>query len=363
MSLAKNKKIKVCYVLAYKDPDYVRTQVLCNSLKLIPTVELLTAINKSKGLRRYFQTLGKLLKCRIQKNPDVYILGFRGQEIFWPVRFLTIGKPLIFDEFINMHDWLGKEHSKLPKFIIWVADIYEKMAIKCSHLVLTDTRLGAKKSAEVYKQPATKFQHIYVGTNETLFEPRQQNKKAGAELKVLFYGNLLPLHGLPNILGAASKLKDNPIHFTVIGGKGRPKMIDYIESYIEQNKLKNIDYKHWVDYQDLPVVMAEYDVFLGGPFGDTSQSQRVITGKTFQSLSMGITTVIGSINEDTGFVDKQNCLIVDQGSAESIARVLTWALAHKQALPKIGQAGHELFVKRFSSKNIAKIFEGIFESL
>ena len=92
------RPLKVCHVVCYRDPRYVRTLNLRAALDAIDDVHVIDATNTRRGLARYFETLWKLLRARLSDPPDVYVIGFRGHEIFPFVRLLTIGKPLIFDE-------------------------------------------------------------------------------------------------------------------------------------------------------------------------------------------------------------------------------------------------------------------------
>ncbi|MEZ4646187.1 MAG: hypothetical protein R3E31_26280 [Chloroflexota bacterium] len=95
--LAGVKRIRVCYILSYYFPAYVRSQTIIDGLRKIPEVEVYTAVNTTTNFWRYAQTCINLLKIRIQHQPDQYILGFRGYELYWLIRLLTIGRPLIFD--------------------------------------------------------------------------------------------------------------------------------------------------------------------------------------------------------------------------------------------------------------------------
>ena len=358
-----NHKTKVCYVLSYKSPDYIRTRVLVAALSNISDVELSTAINSSKSFLRYGQTLWLLLKVRLTEHPNVYVLGFRGQEIYWPVRLLTLGKPLIFDEFINMHDWLGEENDKLPGWLIRFADLYEKAVLITCRLILTDTRLGAESSHLSYRVPLDKYQSIYVGADERLFYPRAVSKHKADKLEVLFYGTMAQLHGLRYILEAAKLLKKEPIHFTIIGGKDKPNELKNIANYIKANSLENVTHKAWVNFDDLPNLMASCDIFLGGPFGDTSQSKRIITGKTYQALAVGTATVVGRIAEDNGFEDKLNCLLVEQGSSQALAEAIKWAANNRTQLTSIGKSGSKLYKDKFSVDQISNKLEEIIKTI
>ncbi|MCB0749703.1 MAG: hypothetical protein KDC90_19760, partial [Ignavibacteriae bacterium] len=100
----------------------------------------------------------KLIKLRIRSNPDIYILGFRGHEIFFPVRLITLGKTLVFDEFISIHDALTKENKESNIPMIFFSSIYliEKLILKFSDLIITDTPAHKELITEKYKKKKKK---------------------------------------------------------------------------------------------------------------------------------------------------------------------------------------------------------------
>lgn len=303
----KNKKIKVCYILSYRCPNYVRTKTLIEALKRIDNIALFEAINTTKGIFRYVQTLYRLLSIKTTKKPDFYILGFRGYEIFWIVRILTLGTPLIFDHMMSPYDSLLNERKifKKSSLIEKLIYLYEKLILKYSDMILTDTVIHREFLADLFEEQREKIYAVHVGTDEELFK----NLPSGNEVKkkdffeVFFYGTFLPLHGIDVILKAASIVKDRPIRFTIIGGK-KKKLRDFYEIK-KRLKLKNVIHKERIDYEQLPHMISESDVCLGGPFGNTGQARRVISGKTCQFLAMGKPTVVGKIDVDYGFEDKK----------------------------------------------------------
>ncbi|HEX5797940.1 MAG TPA: glycosyltransferase [Candidatus Saccharimonadales bacterium] len=342
------KKIKVCYVLAYRAPDYIRTRVLVRALEDISEIELYTAINTRKGTLRYIETLLKTLYIRLKHDPDVYLLGFRGQEIFWPVRLISFRKKLVFDEFVNMYNWLTVEKRIIKSpLLARLAKGFNGSLLKRADLVLADTALNAEYSAKAHGVDPNKFAAVYVGADENIFYPRK-GKTAGDSLHVFFYGTMLPLHGVEHILGAARLLKGEKIRLTLVGAG---KKGDYIKDKINKWGLENVRYIDWVKFENIPKMISEADLCLGGPFGDTPQAGRVITGKTFQFLAMAKPTVI-SRTEDSGFKDRQNVVFCERGSAESLAGALKWALANKDKLGGIGKNGHRLYMQKFSEKQV-----------
>ena len=127
----KNIKIKVCYILSYRFPNYVRTKTLTRALKRTDNVVLFEAVNTARWVFRYVQTLILLLWMRIKNNPDYYILGFRGYEIFWIVRLITFGKTLIFDHMMSPYDSLVNE-KKIVKneYPSWAVPLVSKLVSK-----------------------------------------------------------------------------------------------------------------------------------------------------------------------------------------------------------------------------------------
>ena len=51
---------------------------------------------------------------------------------------------------------------------------------------------------------------------------------------------------------------------------------------------------------------------------------------------MGKATVIGRIDEDPGFIDRVNCLLVKQGDAVALADAIRWGYSHRGMLAEIG---------------------------
>src|SRR5690606_33751990 len=79
-------EMRICYVLTNCASDYQRTRSLLAALRALPGVECYTAINSSKGLHRYRETLARVADIRRLYRPDLYLLGFRGYELYWPLK-------------------------------------------------------------------------------------------------------------------------------------------------------------------------------------------------------------------------------------------------------------------------------------
>lgn len=341
---------KICVVTCYKHPDYVRAKTLRAAVEALSNTTLIEVKNKNTGVLRYGEVFLKTIAARIRHRPDVYILTFRGYEMLLPIRLLTLGKPLVFDELINLVEWVVLEHGKIKKdsvaarLLRWV---YRAM-LQSTSGVIADTKSHAELSAELVDLPKSKFYPIAVGTDEATFTAVKPRKSK--EFTVFYYGNMLPLHGLRYVIEAAKELKSEPIKFVLIGGND--KTAADVRRAVDTGA--NIEYKKWVQFAELPGLMASADVCLAGPFGNTLQAQHVITGKEYQYLAMKRPTIIGK-NEDSGvFSDRKNAIIVEQGSATALKEAILWAYSNQDKLNDIAQAGHDLYQKEFSTPAIAK---------
>lgn len=342
--------LRVAYVLAYRAPDYIRTESLLKALSACPNVQLSVARNTTHGLGRYIETWRAVRRLRAREAPDVYVLGFRGHEFFWAMRWLSGGKPLLFDALMSPYAALHDERktSVTRRALAWLLYPLERSTLRHADIVLTDTQLHAEFYAREFGVSTSSLCAVPIGAIDapvTLSE----NVVADREMfRVLFYGSFLPLHGIDVILEATKKLVDLPIHFDFVGGTTTHKR--QLQRAFETRDATTYSHRSWVPFEDLlalDIPMA--DLVLGGPFGDTPQARRVVTGKAVQALALGRATVIGCIDEEYGFVDQHNCLLVKQADSMALAQAIRWAFDHRDQLPMIGKRGRQLFAERFST--------------
>ena len=344
--------MKIAVVTCYDQQDYVRANALKKGLQAAKGVEVIELANESPGLQRYIETPLKILKARFTSKPDAYLITFRGYEMLLYMVLTLVRKPIIFDELINFTEWMD-EHRMIRKGTIpyklfrkW----YAWQARRC-RIILADTDAHAKYSAELNGLSLDRYATIPVGNNEEVFG-YDPNAAPTKPFTVFYYGHMRPLHGLEYVLEAAVLLKGVPgIKFHFVGGGKEAE--EACEAAANQGA--NIFYQKWVNFDHLPAIASTAGLTVGGPFGDTLQSQFVVTGKTYQFLSLGVPVLIGKneVNED--FVDKKNCLMVPQANADRIAEAVRWAYSHPEEMQHIAAKGHELYEQKFSQKHINQL--------
>jgi len=365
ISSQKKTSLKLVYVLCYRSPSYIRTLNILDALSGISAVELFQARNSRKSILRYPQTLLKLLWIRLRHNPQVYILGFRGHEIFWLVRLIAFRKILIFDSLMSPYSALKHERKSGTLGVIFSGLVFylERAMLKHSNLVLTDTdshvdffshTFGIEKR-KIIALPMAAVENIATKKELSLPLPPAWKEQPEA-LRVLFYGSFLPLHGVEVIVRAIAQLDQHQFAFHFIGGEGE-RLRSFLRA-VGESGLRNISHESWVSFDELlNHYIANANICFGGPFGNTPQSQRVITGKTVQCLAQGKLTIIGRIESPYPFKDRENCLFVEQGDVDALRSALQWAAQNRTQLDAIGQQGQQLYQQYFSVDHLREILQ------
>jgi glycosyltransferase involved in cell wall biosynthesis len=351
--------MKIAIISCYDQIDYIRARTLRTAFAAVPGVETLIIKNKHKGLLRYLEVPCKLLVARFRHRPDTYVITFRGYEVL-PFTLLVKGRrPLIFDEYINAAEYLY-EHGRLKsgsRTDKLFRSLYSWLLKRC-RFVLADTEAHARLSSELTGLPISQYKTVAISTDESVFFPTRSKPKK--QFTVFYYGVMKKLHGLEHVLKAAVELAGHPdIKFEIGGDKGENQAA--VDSAISQGA--NINYRSWYPFEQIPKIGSSAGLNLGGPFGNTTQSQYIITTKTFQFLALGAPVLIGRNKVNEGFKDRVNCLVVPQADADAIKSAILWAKQHPKELSKIASAGRQLYESHFSqqiiNEKIAKLVKDL----
>jgi len=199
---------------------------------------------------------------------------------------------IVYDVFISAYDTIVSDRKLVRRKSLSSRIIYrmERLALRMADLVIMDTQRHAEFIRRLYKLPNGQVGAVLVGAEADNFKyvPRLSRTKLDP-IKVLFYGQLIPLHGVKTILDAAklAYLRGENIEWHIVG-KGQVEMD--VEVFLEDNPELNLYWDKWVSYHKLSDLMESADVGLG-IFGTSGKSARVIPNKVFQMLSVGLPVV------------------------------------------------------------------------
>lgn len=294
----------------------------------------------------------------------IYVPEFRHKDVplAWFLGKLT-GKRVIFDPLVSrfdtkVHDRGDAEERSLQA---WHNRNLDRLSLSLPDLVLADTKAHADYYACELGASRGKLRVLPVGFDEDLFMPRRgedlpgkSEGSVGGRLKVLFFGNYLPLHGVSTIVGAAKLLRDREdIQFELLGdGQTHAQ----VEAMVERNRLHNVRLSPRVPIESLPDVIRSASICLG-IFGRTDKASRVIPNKVYQCMAMEkavITARSPAIQEQ--FCDGDGICLVSPGNDEELADKIAHLAGHPEERARIGCRAFELVADRFHSRRIAEMF-------
>ena len=211
--------------------------------------------------------------------PDIFVAALAGK---------LRGQTIVLDAFVPLHDTIVVDRALVgpDSPSARLIHMIERLALRLADIILVDTDQHGDFYAQEFGIERDRFITVLVGA-EPLFG--QLPKKADLpplptdRPLVLFYGQLIPLHGLTTIL-AASRLTEGDLIHWVIVGRGQEEAI--LRAALAEPGRENITWMPWVDYESLPALIARSALCLG-VFGTSDKAARVIPNKVFQALACG----------------------------------------------------------------------------
>lgn len=206
--------------------------------------------------------------------------------VIYPLARLR-GQKIVFDAFISLYDTIVSDRKLVkPSSLLarWLWCI-ERAALSRANVILVDTDQHGCYFSETFNISSSKFITAPVGA-EALFWDARSRPVVGLTIPtpyVLFYGQLIPLHGIETILRAVEATKDKEIHWLIIGS-GQEEGV--LKEFYERFALTNMIWMPWVEYENLPNYIRGATISLG-IFGKSAKAARVIPNKMFQVLAAG----------------------------------------------------------------------------
>ncbi len=238
---------------------------------------------------------------RILHDVGTLLFGLRGKQLYilaefslpyavllWIVARLNRGV-LVVDGFVGQYETMVEDWKKTRPGTArarWYSFV-DRIAYRVADLVLIDTRVRAAALAETH--PGTEVLSLPVGAPAWAVPAARRGAQPGGITNVLYYGNYIPLHGLPIVLDAvALAARETDLAVTFIGhGTPRPEIERRVDELGLDRVVRFVDP---VPEEELAGHLADADVVLG-IFGDSHKARTVIANKVWQGLASGRTVV------------------------------------------------------------------------
>ncbi len=238
-------------------------------------------------LTRYPVLLWRFLRA---PRPDIVLIGYPGVLdviLLAPLAHLR-GVPLVWDMFMSLYDTIVFDRGLLrPKQ--WRARLLHRLegfALRCANLVFLDTEAHARRIELMFGLPPRTCGAVWVGAEVEHFRAQETVAtvaRPAKPLRVLFYGQFIPLHGIGTIVEAARLMRDDAVEWTLIG---RGQEAAAIRRMIAEDPLPKLRWIEWVEYGELKQWISGASVCLG-IFGNSGKAACVIPNKVFQIVVAG----------------------------------------------------------------------------
>lgn len=246
-------------------------------------------------------------------------------------------RKVVLDAFLPIYDTIagdrGLANNRVVTGAIWW---FEKIGLGLADVIVVDTDQHGEYFAQEFGLPNDRFVTVLVGAEDNfvpLAAPISTDDLLGPDDGVpivLFYGQLIPLHGLPTILEAARLSTELAVRWVIIG-KGQLEPM--LREELSRQDDSNIQWIEWVDYERLPAVIDRARVCLG-VFGASDKAARVIPNKLFQQAAMGKPVITRASPAVDALAARfpQSLRTVPAADAQALADAVAGALSGEGAL-------------------------------
>ncbi len=298
---------------------------------------------------RLLAAQGRLLK-RPEEAFDALVVGYPGQLDVAAARRAARGRPVVFNPLVTLTDTLVEDRGRFEAGspASRVLREIDRRALRGSDLVVADT----EQNAHYFRKLAglERVAVCYLGAEDRVFCP---GWRPAEPFTALFYGKLIPLHGIETVLEAARL--EPELRFRVIGSGQLEELLD--------SRPPNVDWTPWVEYERLPSELHAAGCALG-IFGTTAKAQRVIPNKAFQALACGTPLVTADTPAARELLaDEESALLVRPGDPQALAGAVRRFADDRGLAQQLSRAGRTMYEQQASEAVLGQRWRALIEEL
>jgi len=353
----------ILYIVG-RELNYTRNDVLLRAFCRLGNVDVI-GDNKPgslllRNVRVFFRALPYIFDSK--NKYDLVFVGFYGHLLMLPIGLISQA-PILFDAFVSTYDTLTNDRGyfsshSLPGLLAFYLDKY---ACNLADTILLDTVSHVEYFCNTFSIPNQKIKSLPVGCNDDIFFPRPKNK-SNSILTVLYYSTYLPLHGVDVVIKAAKLLQnEHGLRFRLIGTGQEYKRVYNLAVKLN---LKNIDFIPIIPISKLAEEISSADICLGGHFGVSDKSKRVIPGKIYQILAMQRPLIATDTPANLELLkDGETAILCSPNDPEGLASAILKLKSDPQLRVKISITGRNLYLNNCSENIITIRLKKIIENM
>jgi glycosyltransferase involved in cell wall biosynthesis len=237
------------------------------------------------GLGYTVRAIALAARVMVRRRVDLFVAGFNGQLDAILLRLVRWRAPIVFAPLVSITETLveDREIHAAGSNVGRLVNTVDRWSLRLPSRVLIDTEAHRRYLVEELGAQPARIACWHLGADWEVFRPYAPRPRGGP-LRVLFYGQFLPLHGVDVILAAMAELASDPAYeFTVVGtGPERRRALEAVP----RRALDRVRLAEWVSYEQLGELVASADVCLG-TFGSSRKARMVIPNKVYQAAAVG----------------------------------------------------------------------------
>jgi len=322
----------VIHYFAVTDDSYPRNKRIREYLSEHGFVIRVETIDPGLGYRKNALRLLRLLTRPMGRIDAVFLAEFSLQYA-WIAWLLAKRKRavLVVDWFVGLFETrildYAPDQARTVKARTYRA--IDKISLRLADLVITDTDYRAQMLVESYGAGVMPTA-VPVGAPSWARPNEDHRQPDGSTLRVLYYGNYIPLHGVLKVIHAMSLLPaSSKVMLTLVGrGHERTAAEELVKALSLEQSCNFVDP---VPEEDLANLIHANDVVLG-IFGDSEKARSVVANKVWQGLAAGavVVTQASPALTELAFIAPDRLRQIE-ATDESIAHELAWLSASGHA--------------------------------
>lgn len=330
--------------LKWTGPIYVPK---INSKVEVIRVETPSSSNMKVAARRCQGNLKKMgEKIGLEKKFDLIFTIFHPFHLA-PNAAVSCAKKLGIPSIIKIDDAVYAKSSGLKSLQRRIEKRFSSKSLERATEILVLNEYMKKTVIRSYNIPEKKISIMPNGVDETFF----QVKDVKREEKIVFSGVMYYHRGLDILLEAVEKvIKKIPNARFVFLGSG-PEEQKLREVVLKKNLSSNVEFKGWVDRNDIPMHLASASVGIG-PLKLSSITENSIPIKVLEYMasSLPIIAKSGTLSKDVLEHGKNGFFVED---ADELANRIIELLENQKTVKEFGLESFNM-VKKFSWQNLIK---------
>ena len=201
--------------------------------------------------------------------------------------------------------------------------------------------------------------HLPNGALDALVERPVEEPPADGPFVVGYAGNMGIAQGLPIVLDAAERLRDEDVHFLMLGDG---PLAEDLRSEAARRALDRVRFEPAVPVEEVPRVVRGCHALLV-PLRDHSLLDLFVPSKLYDALALGRPALVAARGEAAAVVHDEECgVAVPPEDGEALAAAVRELAADRARARALGEAGRRVAARNTRSRQVERLERVLLEA-